>query len=147
DASGDAHPLELEHELGKLCFGFGARGACSELLAHTAHHRRLGDEEGSAYLYAVSRAAPPDVLARRLDAHELAPDRHASAPDWEILRAASRAAAGAPEAAASAAERAVRRAFAAHPDLEAIAADCRAMLLTILQMRELTFEAHDRAAR
>src|SRR5690606_20849286 len=138
---------ELEHELAKLCFGFGAFGACSELFAHTAQHRRLSDEERSAYLYAVSRSAPPNVLARLIDEHELSSDRHESAPDWEILRAASLAAAGAPEAAASAAERAVRRAFAAHPDLEAVAADCRAMLLTILQMRELTCEAHDRAAR
>lgn len=141
----DARRSELQIELAKLSFSFEAFDACAELFSRAQQRARLGPEERIAHLHATSKSAAVGSLPRPIEELPSANDIGDIDADWLILLAAVMASAGAGEAAASAVEHAVRRAFADHPEREAIADDCRAMLLTIAQMRTPSFDRHSTA--
>lgn len=132
----------LYAELARLCFSFGAFGACAELFDCASREAPLGAEERIAHRYARKRLDRlPSVAARCAEGASAAAGREPTDPGWRMLEAAVFAAEGSADAAALAAEAALRKTLAGRPDLDTVIADCRAMLASISALRDITF--HD----
>lgn len=141
-ARGKASPTlrrALDIELARLCFSFAAFGASAALFEQASNGSSLEDEDRIAYLYALKRLDRLEHAELPLAERACEGSPKAIDPDWRMLEAAVAAAAGDASAAARAAEDALRGSLASRADLEAVIADCRAMLTSIAALRDLTF--------
>ena len=117
--------------IARLCFSFSAFDTAARLFGHEGARANLNATDHIAYAYSLLRSDGTDRLRNIVEDLHGEVDDLAIDADWLILFATVLFASGKARAAQSVVEKAMRRQYAEHPDLQEIVTDCARMVLEL----------------